>query len=763
MTSDLEPDLEPEGTTPAQERHPEPASEVSQQPSVGGEQRYERERAQFRALILANPNYFGNLAVSPFTPVLNIQSNTFYEEIGCVGFQPQFNRLEAVVYINQPAGYGGGVCSPGTPEYVRFYMSFDNGATWQDLGLTSFTAYDIPPGTEGAKRLEYAVTLQIDPRRRFCFVNNLAQVRAILSWNVPPPPNDPNFVPVWGNVHHTHIQIDPFDLISLDDILSAAKITLPPEFAAAVDMAQAIPGAPRRELSLAERRERYREKGVEPHRLAMPELQQLLSQPTLSASIMAPGAQSALANLGIELGDLSILFPTDGSTRYEELECVGLNPNQDTLVGVIRIKRPAGYGGDPCEAGSREYVTFWGDFNHNGFFETCLGTTSVEVHDIDTIPREGLEYAVFLPVDLNRYRKPCLEGPVVVRIRAILSWIVAPPCGNPNYVPVWGNREETLIHIKPGTPTVPGVHNPIIQTAGSMDVDFISPLTGLANGSAALAGFVAEDSPFGGLVIITGHIGDPPDISAGAANLKYRVEVSDDGFFTQEYVTNSFSLGRDQLLNGIWSNLSAVTQAVDVDGYYDYQEDVTDGLGNAMIFPVGNVLARWQTGGKTGLWQMRIRVKNPGMGPDWFSNVVTLRLDNAGPGASIAITSGGGDCADFTIGDVISGTYAVSDEHVGSLSFSVLPTEIGGNPTGGSFTAPSPLPPSSTTMPLVRTSGGGVPTLGEAGAWSLDTAGMPACGYVVVLTVTDRTIVNSGSIGFQSQDVVGLCLKVAES
>ena len=28
----------------------------------------------------------------------------------------------------QPFGYGGDICSSGTPEYVRFYLSFDNGA-----------------------------------------------------------------------------------------------------------------------------------------------------------------------------------------------------------------------------------------------------------------------------------------------------------------------------------------------------------------------------------------------------------------------------------------------------------------------------------------------------------------------------------------------------------------------------------------------------------------------------------------------------------
>ncbi len=31
----------------------------------------------------------------------------------------------------------------GSQEFVRFYLSYDNGATWQDQGLTNFTVYDV--------------------------------------------------------------------------------------------------------------------------------------------------------------------------------------------------------------------------------------------------------------------------------------------------------------------------------------------------------------------------------------------------------------------------------------------------------------------------------------------------------------------------------------------------------------------------------------------------------------------------------------------
>ena len=88
---------------------------------------HHEERARFKFLLAENPNYFGNLAESDLEPGLLISNNTFYEEIGCVGLQPDESRLDAVVYIKQPNGYGGSVCTPGTPEFVRFYISFDGG------------------------------------------------------------------------------------------------------------------------------------------------------------------------------------------------------------------------------------------------------------------------------------------------------------------------------------------------------------------------------------------------------------------------------------------------------------------------------------------------------------------------------------------------------------------------------------------------------------------------------------------------------------
>lgn len=705
-----------------------------------------QERQNFRTLLAANPNHFGNLKDSKLKAVLNIQSNTTYEEIGCVGFQPQFTLLEAVIFVKESSGYGGAICSQGTPEYVRFYLSTDNGATWQDEGLTSFTAFNIPFNLEGEKRLEYAVTLPIKPRKKVCSRTNIALVRAILSWDAPPPPNTPDFIPVWGDIHNTHIQIAPLKLIPIKDLLD--EIKLPKDFSEIIDLEKPLPLLEPKAHSTAELQTLYKGKQVEPHRFALKDLDTHLNRLEVHESLFATQTNNIFSELKLDLADLSAnLVATQGSTRYEELECVGLQPSYggtDILVGTLRVKLPVGYSGTPCTAGSKEYVAFWADFNNNGTFETYLGTTSVNVYDIQEVPKEGLEYAVFLPVNLNKYRQLCSKGPVVVRLRAILSWEVAPPSNNPNYVPVWGNREDTFIHIYPGTPANPNTHPPVIEAVGSMATSKINNANGFANGTSTL-GFAAYDSPFGGLVRIDGHIANSTDISNGATPLKYRILIRPNGAASWQRLTNTFSISRTQLLNGSWSNLPDVVQSVDANDFYLYREDLIGGPGDAQIFVTNNVLGYWQTSGLSGLWQIRVEVLDPANNT-FFSSIVTICLDNEAPqfpAGTFKITSGGGSCADFMIGDVIEGTYQVTEQHFNSLSFSLLPS------MGGTFTAPVPLP---RTYPTVSTNG-------EAGTWKLDTTGLPKCGYVVRLSATDRTIVNSGGIGFYNETSVGLCLR----
>ncbi len=681
---------------------------------------YARQRAQFQALVAANPNYFGNLTESPFKAVLEIQSNTFYEELGCVGYNPNLSRLEAVVFVKQPGGYGGNICSPGSREYVRFFLSFDNGATWVDQGLTAFKVYDIPQGTLGARRLEYDASLTIDPRTRFCFMNNVVRMRAILSWNFAPPPGNPNFVPVWGEVQDAYIQLKPRRLFPIGDLFEAVEIKLPPVLKSILDLDQPIEATEAKALNALELQSLYKDKGVETHRFAFTELHQLVNS-AAGASLIEGGLQQMLPGIDVNIDDLvANLFPTDGSTRYEELKCVGLNTNLDTLVGIIHIKRPSGYSGGPCTAGSKEYVTFWGDFNNNGTFETCLGTASVSVHDIANIPPQGLMVAVALPVDLKHYRKPCQQGPVVIPIRAILSWGVAPPCFNPNYVPTWGNREQTLVHITPG-PEIPfGVVIPKIAALGNVPTGDIDDVTGLTTPAAVFADIsVAVDNlgracPFGGRVNVIGE---------SYPGYSYRLEVQEVGALGWTTLMNNFNVVSSGGVSSLHSH---------------------DGTGKFDFLPVSqnmfNVLGQWDTSGDD-LWRIRMLVYDNTNTLVAIGAYHRLQLDNTRPEAEISIDTGLGNCGKFIPGTLLSGRFVARDLYFKSYSLVVKPTLT---PPG----AVSPVPGSGVFQTAVS----------PGNIWTLDTTDMQPCGYIIEVHAYDRAVVSSGHSGHHREASAGFCL-----
>src|SRR6185503_19041192 len=674
-----------------------PAKEKTSEVAKSSQKAFEKERAKFKTLLLSNPNFFGNLKDSQFKAEISIQLNTFYEEIGCVGYHPQANRLEAVLFVRQPSGYGGDVCSNETQEFVRFYISFDNGATWDDLGLRSFTAFDIP-GTSENKRLEYAVTLPVQLRRKFCFLRNQARVRAILSWNVPPPPNNPGFIPVWGDIHNTNIQIEPLKLFKFVDLVGALQLE-PAKFSAAVDLDQTVTAAQAKVLSAVELQDLYKGKNVEPHRFAFSEVHTLINKSSAGESVMSAGIAKLLPNLGIDFAKIvDKFFPTDGNTNFEELECIGLSPDENLLAGIIRVKLPNGYSGGPCTAGSKEFVTFWADTDDNGSFETCLGTTSVNVYDSDPMPEGGLEYALFLPVDLDQYRKPCKAGARLMKIRAILSWQTPAPCSNPNFIPVWGNREETIIHIKPGTQIDPGNKVPLLTAVGDIIVSKIDN-TGLIQDAVAIhTGVAYDDAPFGGRITLAGKIVNGTGLS------RYRIMRKPSGAPDSAYVplTNE-PTGIGITLN-TWNNVTGLVQTnltihADADGYYDYQDFASD------HFVESNILSVWFSNSAEDNKRFDVRLDlqvdaNPAN--DIHSNVVTVLVDNTPPEADLKINLGTAvECAEFNVGQTINGTYTATDLNFRGFSFVIRPQ----GPAHGVLPVPAAgtrgliLPPGPSLVP----------------------------------------------------------------
>jgi hypothetical protein len=138
---------------------------------------------------------------------------------------------------------------------------------------------------------------------------------------------------------------------------------------------------------------------------------------------------------------------TNGSTEYEQLNSIGLDANTGWLTGVLMVKQRSGYSGGPSTAGSREFVAFWVDWGSGFQYEW---TTSVAVHDFSSLPEAGLEYKVFLPVDILADAQPGSKGARRVKVRAVLSWNTPPSTTDPCAPVVWGNSLDGLILIPPG-------------------------------------------------------------------------------------------------------------------------------------------------------------------------------------------------------------------------------------------------------------------------------------------------------------------------
>ncbi|MDR3771859.1 MAG: hypothetical protein P4L26_00850 [Terracidiphilus sp.] len=693
----------------------------------------ELARSNFHALLLANPNYFGNLAESKFKSILSIQGDTAYESLGCVGYNPQFEQLRATINIKLDGGYSGGICSAGSNEYVRFYLSYDGGTTWLDQGLTAVNVFDVP----GPKPLEYAVTLGISPKEDFCFFQNLPLVRAILSWNFPPPANSPAWVPVWGDTLDGQIQIDGYELIPFPIFLEAAKVTLPEEFSQAIDLGQSLEAAKPKALSPADLHKLYSGTSVPQHRYLAK---------SLAAAIKAPAAQLGQAKSFAGISDIDLsglvgsVLNTNGDTAYEQLECVGLNPATSQLTGVLTIKQSAGYAGGPCTAGSTEYVAFW--VNWGAGFEYA-GTTSVSVHDFSAIPAGGLDYTVFLPVNLADHAQPCGDGPLIATVRGVLSWDTPPSTTNPNAPVVWGNSLDGLILVPPGPAVSGGNAVPFLASVGAVDVTEIGSDGRITNATINAETGLAfpwgpfVDSPFGGQISLAGVIFN------GTLSSKYRIMKAPHGSGSFAPVINGTGALNITILSfpGGVPTETPTTIFPDVNGYYTYQNVAPNSV-------IGDLLGIWTSAASdTGnAYDLRVDLSvNGNPADDIHSNVVTVLINNQQPTALLTIV---GECGEFSPGDTITGTFTATATDFGSFSFQILPTI----PAAGAIVTPAGG--SSSYL------GGVIGDPGVSGQTvTIDTTHMQDCGYSFTLYVYDRTNVGSGETVNWNYASTGFCLQ----
>lgn len=682
------------------------------------------ERLQFPILIAKNPNHFGTFPEVKLPAIFPLSNDTTFEELTCAGYNPDQGILEAVIQVKQATGYLGTECTPGSFEYIRFFV--DTGAGFVDAGLAAVNVHDLPDANDCAaqveKPLSYSASVSYaPPNSEDCDEPVLPAVRAILSWQTVPPANDPNFNPVWGNHVDCHIQLapGPFTISDFIEDLIEGGLKLPPlaeKYKAVAKLP--IPGPDPAPLTLQELAKLYSEgpaaKTVPIHRFGFSDVHKVVNAPVVSGQAV----QSKIAEfaaLKIDWAKLvGVVEETNANVTFEQLDCLGLEGSTgfERLVATLRIKQQFGYAGNLCTAGSFEYVAFWADWDDTCQY-TYLGTVPVRVHDIQRQLPEDLCYTAVLPVDLSQHRAGC-ETPKIARVRAVLSWAVPPSTTDPNALDAWGNRIDAHVQIQPGV--IPNPLNPKISILGGIPTSQIDGTTGFTTPFARFAGnnLLADDlgraCPFGGVVEVQG-----PEFPG----YKYRIQVRDVS------VGGSWQTVTTPLMLTRWDGTTYISNP-DAGGYFEFQQYVNN---------IENLLGNWGSFGDD-LWQVKIEIAdlfdNPVLGavPDTH----LIQLDNTAPLASVDITTAGGDCGKFPVGTLLGGIFVARDVNFGFFSLGTLPFS-------------GPISPSS----------GSVQTPVAGSSWSLNTTGMKSCGYVVEVDVADRSIVNSawgahnrasGSTGF---------------
>ncbi len=140
--------------------------------------------------------------------------NTFYEEIRSCGFYPQETRLECVIDIKQPFGYGGPISAFGSYEFVSFFID------WQGNGFqtSDFVGSGIVLLNDGSAGTNFAVYRDFNPpggprtslggaTTTTTTSGPIYKALAKLSWAVPS--ITPGGPVVWGNELQFTIRLSP--------------------------------------------------------------------------------------------------------------------------------------------------------------------------------------------------------------------------------------------------------------------------------------------------------------------------------------------------------------------------------------------------------------------------------------------------------------------------------------------------------------------------------------------------------------------------
>lgn len=715
------------------------------------------ERENMSLMLLKNPNYFGTmLKSSPLTgkykAVKPIKGNTTYEQVICVGYNPQLKSLTAIVRLNLDSGYSGGACTAGSKEYVRFYIDYERNGNWQDLGMVNFDAHNFNEPDNDP--LCYAVNLTFNPEVTRCCDDEpvLPKIRVILSWSVAPDAGEPDFIPVWGNVLEANIQLDPKkgwacwlkqNLKDIDLHLDPGQINiLEDKLSGITELPEVLTLQPGN-ADIAALTKSYKKK-VEEERIGF-----TMVTKALAAAEPIFKLTNKLVKAGLNVDKVvDFVLKPKFNTTYEEVKCVGLDRDTNRLYATINLKKPLGYSGDLCDKGSREYVGFYMDF---GSGWQHVGTTSVEVHDINPMPDGGLSYHVELPVNLTPYQKTLCSDTYFAKVRAILSWNQMPPNNQPDWVAPWGDWEEAWVEIRNRGYIATG-KKPIITTIGNIPTEKINDITGMVDQAIGVPDASVDQYDgfsFNGTIPISGLIPEHPDSNdVDSAKLKYRIMMKRAALPDSSFapVTSQFKILKNVISGGILTQ-AIETQIPDVGGFYNYHVDY-----NApKIVTIHGDLFGVLTVAESDVYEFYIETSE-----GFISSRHRVTVDKNAPKDVEITVDGSEDCGTLIKGNDITGTYSLTDDenNCHSVLFEFISLRAGDSTI---FKVDGVVESLGTHVP--------VPVAGKSGTWSMTTDNVRKCGYNIRLWAYDKTLLCYPFISYayafrqqRSVSTIGFCL-----
>lgn len=130
--------------------------------------------------------------------------STYFEEMPCVGYDPQRRQFAAPVKIKQVVGYGGAAL-PGSREYVLHCVA-DAAGVLQPVGIDSVHLSNALPGNTPTWQFAVITSANQNLQTIQPMNNQTRNARSILSWALPP--TGCNYTPIWGNAVNYHIRLD---------------------------------------------------------------------------------------------------------------------------------------------------------------------------------------------------------------------------------------------------------------------------------------------------------------------------------------------------------------------------------------------------------------------------------------------------------------------------------------------------------------------------------------------------------------------------